>query len=114
MKNSEKLFSNIASLIARPHELSISGLRTAALLTVITLRQHGHAFDLVCGFDDNGDLLGLMVEDVDDRQIFQSLCFEYGFSIAFSNCLDSRIRVWIGDDLDWIGTDVQGFSMMAA
>ncbi len=55
-----------------------------------------------------------MVEDADHRQAFQALFFAYGFSIEFNDMLEGKIRVWIGDDQEWIGSDEQALKLSRA
>lgn len=112
MKKPDKRLKKICSLISEPSEPSISGLRIAALNSLVQVCERHLYLDIVCGFDDECRLRGLLVDDADNRPTFQATIYEYGFSLAFDDSLDCTIRVWVGDDLDWIGTEDEALALL--
>lgn len=55
-----------------------------------------------------------MVDDADDRRIFQECFFEYGFSLVWSKSFRRQMRVWVGDDLEWVGSDKEALKIAPA
>ena len=108
MKPQHGLFAAVVKCIPVPKNLLIDGLRVAAAEAVANIRKNGTCPDFVCGFDQDHDLVGLMLEDADGRGIFETMLFEYGFSVEFNEVdgnLEGKVRVWVRDDYEWTGTD---------